>query len=326
MSKSQGRQCRRWVGTVNNPSDGIEDKIQELDALANYLVCGREVGESGTPHLQLYVAFKKPHRLTAVRKLIPGAHLEPAKGSDVQNQKYCTKDGDILIETGKPMNKEKSQRNVADKIKRVRAHIAAGTEPDILEDDVATYCIYGRQLRELIKKTRQAVNRPTRYLGAELKDWQQDLYDELQETADDRKVIWYVDIDGGHGKTWFGNYLTANCDAIVLDNGRTVDGAYLYDSERIVIFDLVKSSQDHVNYEIIEKIKNGRFNSTKYECLRTFVNSPHVVVFANTWPDKSKLSEDRWDIRPVGKTADLMRATAPPSPPCGPPPEDWAFV
>lgn len=73
----------------------------------------------------------------------------------------------------------------------------------------------------------------------------------------------------------------------------------MWNGEDIVVFDLVRSSQDHINYEVIEQLKNGRFNSTKYLCEEKAVDhGKHVkmIVFTNEEPDRSKLSPDRWDF------------------------------
>ena len=53
---------------------------------------------------------------------------------------------------------------------------------------------------------------------------------------------------------------------------------------------------EHINYEIIEEIKNGHFYNTKYVPEARVFDNPHVVCFSNSYPDKTKLSADRWDI------------------------------
>jgi len=60
-----------------------------------YLVVGKEVGESGTPHLQGYVCLKSKKAFTWLKKRLPEAHLEVMKGSPQQAAVYCKKDGDF---------------------------------------------------------------------------------------------------------------------------------------------------------------------------------------------------------------------------------------
>jgi len=82
--------------TVNNYREGDLDAIKGSD-LYKYGLCGKEVGESGTPHLQGYVQLKKRTAWkTAVKNfqaLVNNrAHLDNAKGSWEQNKAYCSKD------------------------------------------------------------------------------------------------------------------------------------------------------------------------------------------------------------------------------------------
>jgi len=82
-------QAKHWCFTINNPT---EDAISALADYA-YLVVGKEVGESGTPHLQGYVCMKVAKRLTTMSKMLPRAHLEVMKGNPKQASDYCKKDG-----------------------------------------------------------------------------------------------------------------------------------------------------------------------------------------------------------------------------------------
>lgn len=100
----------RWCYTLNNytPEEGVA--LTEIPC--RYQICGREVGESGTPHLQGYVVFEKQKRLAAVRKLNARCHWEVAKGSTEQNVIYCSKDGDFCEVGAKPKTaKEVGQDN-----------------------------------------------------------------------------------------------------------------------------------------------------------------------------------------------------------------------
>jgi hypothetical protein len=59
-----------------------------------YLICGQETGEKGTPHLQGFVHFKQKLRFKQVKELLGNeAHIEKAKGTNQQNRTYCSKSG-----------------------------------------------------------------------------------------------------------------------------------------------------------------------------------------------------------------------------------------
>ncbi|AIF76248.1 Rep [Bat associated circovirus 8] len=100
----------RWCFTLNNWTEEEYGLIESTcRSLAKYLIIGKEVGESGTPHLQGFVNFKKKLRLSALKSL-PGftrAHVESARGTDVENQKYCRKQG-AYLEIGVPSSRGKS--------------------------------------------------------------------------------------------------------------------------------------------------------------------------------------------------------------------------
>lgn len=91
--------CRSWCYTLNNYT---EDEVEAVRRIQNALVhwCSREVGESGTPHIQGYVRFEKPCRLAALKKILPRAHWEVRKGTESQAAHYCMKDGDVLVKIG----------------------------------------------------------------------------------------------------------------------------------------------------------------------------------------------------------------------------------
>lgn len=132
-----------------------------------------------------------------------------------------------------------------------------------------------------------------------LYSWQSELLNWISIEATDRKIIWYYDLKGSCGKTSFAKYLCVNNGAIYFNNGKTSDIAYVAceNPSNIYIFDLPRSCENRINYEIIESIKNGIFLSPKYESKMCIRNSPHVIIFANFLPEFHKLSEDRWDVR-----------------------------
>lgn len=97
MSKSRG-----YVFTLNNYSDADYNAVVALEC--SYLVVGKEVGASGTPHLQGYVYYKNARSLSSVAKSIRGAHIEAAKGTGPENRAYCSKGGSFFEKGECPMD------------------------------------------------------------------------------------------------------------------------------------------------------------------------------------------------------------------------------
>lgn len=86
----------RWCFTFNNYSDDEYNSIvPKFRLLAKYYIIGKEVGESGTPHLQGYVEFKKKCRPSS-HGLPKSIHWEKAKGDRDSNYDYCSKDNNYI--------------------------------------------------------------------------------------------------------------------------------------------------------------------------------------------------------------------------------------
>ena len=101
---------RSWCYTVNNFTEEDRDGLRALTCAYN--VFGYERGDEGTPHLQGYIHFKDCKTLSAVKKVMPRAHLEPRKGTVDQAVEYCKKEGDFEEFGIKPMSQtEKGAAN-----------------------------------------------------------------------------------------------------------------------------------------------------------------------------------------------------------------------
>lgn len=99
MSKSN-----RFCFTKNNYTD-LDVALLKADNTQHfkYWCFGKEVGESGTPHLQGYLEFQNNTklRISAVQTRIQAIGLNGyailiAKGTGQQNITYCSKDGDFF--------------------------------------------------------------------------------------------------------------------------------------------------------------------------------------------------------------------------------------
>ncbi len=92
----------RWCFTLNNYT--IEDCSSIVLTIRDKCkkgIVGKEVGESGTPHLQGYFELKSKGRPVGIFKN-SRIHFEKAKGDAGSNDTYCSKDNDVLIRFGFP--------------------------------------------------------------------------------------------------------------------------------------------------------------------------------------------------------------------------------
>lgn len=88
-----------WVFTLNNYT---EEEVTFINNLVTnvpevtYVSYGREVGESGTPHLQGHLELNKRLRFQQLKNLLfARIHLEVRKGTFEQAQEYVEKDGEV---------------------------------------------------------------------------------------------------------------------------------------------------------------------------------------------------------------------------------------
>jgi len=84
-------QLRNWCFTLNNPPEDFSLPTLCKDYSVRYCIVQLERGESGTLHLQGYVEFVKPRRLSELIKWLPRAHFERRLGSRDQAREYCRK-------------------------------------------------------------------------------------------------------------------------------------------------------------------------------------------------------------------------------------------
>lgn len=279
-------QGKTWMFTLNNYTD---EQVAFLEAHAQLdnvirMTVSKEVGEQGTPHLQGCITWKSNKRLSACRKIIQ-AHWTKADKPDDAHAYPCKEDSDVFIQidkrhAGKRVDLEAMTEQI----------LACDTLHDVYKvPGVAKYVTWAEKLWS------------TRPLEAESIDtfrpWQHVLYQELMTEPDDRKIIWYHDEKGGSGKTTMAKHMIT-MGGFYCRSGKDADIAHAYQNQRLICFDLARSSQEHVNYRMIETLKDGLVFSPKYQsAMKVRKAAAHVVVFSNFLPDMSKLSTDRWDIR-----------------------------
>lgn len=134
-------------------------------------------------------------------------------------------------------------------------------------------------------------------------DWQKNIINLLDTKPDERKVYWFYEENGNHGKSFLAKYLDWKHNAIIA-NGKQSDVFNQYSSfleefktqPSLAIIDIPRSHKEYVCYSTLEKIKDGLVYSGKYEGAKLRLIPHHLIVFANFRPNENKLSEDRWVI------------------------------
>lgn len=267
-------------------------------------------------HYHVLVRFSKPARLKSIQKVLGvNCHADNVKNLTLARH-YVQKGrcGNNCTHTfsahGKKMCKEFAP-SVIDEVEtgewreenkrldlveaRQLAESSRLWSDVIAEVDPNTFARYHKALRMWYD------NRPRKEISLELQDWQENLKKELDKEPDWRSIIWFVDRDGGMGKTSFTRWYMSKFEATVL-TGKVQDMLYAYKGERVVFVDLPRTSEGFMNYSALEKIKDGVYLSPKYESSVVHRDYPvHVIVFANYSPDTEALSADRWDIRSLRK-------------------------
>ena len=106
------RPSSQWFFTLNNYTN---EHIHRLVAMADdwFYVVGKEVGESGTPHLQGTIWHKQGVKfdMKTMSKLIPNSHLERVMYFE-NSIGYCLKEGKVLTNTVSDLPHFLSELNV----------------------------------------------------------------------------------------------------------------------------------------------------------------------------------------------------------------------
>lgn len=285
---------KNWCFTLNNYEQANIDRLMNLGNSVDYIVFGREVGESGTPHLQGFVSFPSRKRLNQVTQTLGQCHCSIARFVS-KSIEYCKKDGDFE-EVGTPPEDNRAGRR--SDLEQFKETVKSGVTnlKQLREEHSDVFARYTRFCIEYVNDNIEGGDVPNH----PLRDWQASLNAKLNGSVNEREITFVVDRTGNHGKSWFFRYYQQNHDEkcqIILP-GKKLDMAHvLQPGKRVYLFDCPRSKQgEFIQYDFLEEVKNGLVFSGKYESAMKTFKPPHVVVAMNEDPDMDKLSADRYNI------------------------------
>lgn len=296
---------RRWCFTYNNYTADVERLIVEFfnHNDVSYGIYGREIAPgTGTPHLQGFCILRVPQRLSFLRNRIgAGGHYERAVASSHDAAQYCKKENDF-VEVGTVPVEQGRRRDLDDFLEWGNSFIQskgrAPTSPEVAKERPHEYLRYPRAINLFANRAPPAVLRE-----GEPRAWQRDLAEEVDGPANDRTVIFYVDPEGGKGKSWFQQwYYSKNPHKTqILSIGKRDDLTYMVNSLcSVFFFNLPRNGMQFLQFSVLEQLKDRMVHSHKYQSkLKILQVVPHVIVFTNEQPPLDAMSEDRYDIRNI---------------------------
>lgn len=317
-----------WCWTLNNykPADLLTIKGSIGKRGISYVCFGREVGESGTPHLQGYLqsSQKQLSRLVlAFEGLKP--HLEKQRGETGPTEAekngqggepwsavgYCMKDGDFWEGGDKVDIQPTKQGQRTDLEGTMKAVKGGASELELYQthsDTLAKYPKFIEKYRQLIQERNATLELQKELQDWSLWKWQRALLATVEKTPDPRKIMWIWSEEGQMGKSGMAQWLVIMKKACLLEPSKKADMAHVFasDPKEIVVFDCTRKTEQigiGPAYSLAEQMKNGTLFSGKYNSRTVLFKKPHVIFFANFQPDMTVWSEDRYDITKLDQSS-----------------------
>lgn len=307
-------QAYKFCFTYNNPDvNHIHSVLSSFApeslqiAFAQY-----ELSSTGTRHLQGYFHLKKRMRVTElVKKMSNKMHYTIAKGSALDNWKYCHKEETRIVDLDRLYYPTKSvcesfvhlgvgvrgsKRSIQSCLDRLDSGEIPYDDPEYVRHYSTINTIRADINSDKIKRFKtneEFVLRP----------WQQILLLLLNKQLD--RVIYFVyETEGNVGKTWFRRHLVLHHNYMYVE-GRTQNNdlgpLILKHWPAGIVYDIPRSSiadDGHLilSYHSLEALKDEMLFTTKYHGFSGFIPKMKLIVFSNAPPNISKLSRDRFKV------------------------------
>lgn len=238
---------RNWCFTINNWTDSDLFGVKQIFCLCAYGICGKEVGEKGTKHLQGYIRLRDGLTFAKVKKYLPRANLRIAFGDDLENQSYCSKDGDFF-EIGE-VSEQGKRNDIASVAELIRNNEITLT--DVMFEYPQIYMKYSRSIEKMF----DAITEPR---------------------TEQPKVFWRWGL-AGTGKTRY--CIEKHTDHYVKDNTIWWDG--YKQNEAVIIDDFDNNIPFRVLLRILDRYKMPIQVKGGY----TQLNSPYIYITCEYPPE-----------------------------------------
>lgn len=297
------------------------DKIWD-ESKMRYLVMGKEkCPTTGKEHLQGYVYFNNAVSFKGVKRYLSAStHVEGCRGNSESNINYCKKEGDFIEFGDKP---QQGRRNDLNKVGE--SIIKGEFDPVKFPSEFIKYSGGIKKFEEYIDNQKLLDERKVYFKDVWLGGCSKEILDNISYWEENmmglkpREILWIFTKEGNRGKSTFAEKLSLFNDAVVFDTTNKDSVAYAISSNnKVVIFDLSRSTEGCINYDTLECLCNRRITSKKYESKVKFLRVDKVIVCSNYEPDVNKLSADR--LRVIGSLASAAHdppTSAPQASPCG---------
>ena len=242
-------------------------------------------------------------------------HSKRNEGNPVTNisltNNYNTTPG-VSTQIGKEdseINKQKLRKHLIKLENKYQEKIFLGQKIyEMLGEGVVSYQALPREMKEGVDlyMENQADFRDVG--NVELKPWQESLLEYVQQPCD-REIFWIVGKEGNEGKNWFQKYVKSWLGARRVVTGIDIkaNSASIFQALRkcpivtadIFLFNIGKSMKkfDQINYDALEKMKDGEAFASKYDSQQLKIRVPNVVmVFSNSPPDVKELAKVRFRV------------------------------
>ena len=319
-----------WKKELDEALKNFNDLSNNIIAYAMICELERSVDDAA-PTIHAIIRFHKRKSILQIKKYFPSAVLENIVSWKNIKDKMCRNALDkhlksFEIGTDRKSKQESKIRHYEQKKKSMkrselysRSHIQSLDDIVELKNNPKTRTdlishIFNRR-PDLIRDRHQGI-KLAKELAKEQKmkkliikansvkwrDWQSWFIEKAtNEEINSREILVVYDPKGNTGKSYLNTmfsllYSDETCN---LQNGFSQNmfhSAGKVNNLKYVLMDLCRSDEKCINYSAIEKIKNGNFDTCKYNNENVCVEPPFFAIFTNFKLHWWSMSLDRWSL------------------------------